>query len=278
MKKPLKKTMFEILISAILFYLILLVFLYFYQSKLMYFPETVAPDIHEFGLETVDIAEIKTVDGLSIQGWYFPPKAANKQTIILFHGNAGHYAHRFFKVAPYLEEGYGVLLAGYRGYGGNPGKPSELAFYEDAQAYMNWLIDEKDTAADDIVVYGESIGTGVAVEMATRFEIGALILESPFTSTVDIAKRTYFFMPVGLLMRDQFKSHDKIKNVKCPVLFLHGQKDTLIPIAFGRRLFEAATGEKYFVEFEEAGHNDIYDYEAPLHVLEFLRNIAGQKE
>ncbi len=253
---------------AAFIYLAMLGVLYMQQRSLMYFPDKSRPEL----IEHVQVAQVTTEDGLQLEGWYVPP-LTGMPTIVYFHGNASHYAARIPKVVDYIGQGFGVLLAGYRGYGGNLGSPSEQGFYKDARAYMQFLAD-KNVPLDKTVIYGESIGTGVAVQMATEYKGAALVLEAPFSSTVDIAQQVYFFVPVRYLMIDQYRSIDKIRNIHYPILIIHGAEDSTVPIQFGQKLNEAANDPHTFIAVEKAGHNDLYGHGAARHVLDFLRSIS----
>lgn len=261
------------LFIALLVYLAAVAFLYFYQRNLMYFPDTSRPKPSVAGVFDIELAEVATVDGLELEGWYFPPRDG-QAIIVYFHGNADNLGGRVPKIEVYLERGYGVLLAGYRGYGGNPGSPSEEGLYKDARAYIDWLVQNKSTRPEDMILYGESLGSGVAVQMATEYNVKAIVLEAPFSAATAVAKKTYFYVPVDLLMRDQYRNIDKIGDIDVPLLFIHGSRDNVTPVEIGRRLFEAANEPKTFVELPNAMHNDVYDHGAALHVLKFLSTIA----
>lgn len=273
------------LTTAALVYVIALCFMYLNQRNMMYFPDQERPDPAAYGAENiVEIVRVTTQDGLDLEGWYIAPQAQNKPVIVDFHGNAGHYGHRLPKMAGFVRAGYGLLLAEYRGYGGNPGKISEQGLYDDARAYMDWLA-AKGLEQGQTVLYGESLGTGVAVQMATEHSVSAVVLESPYSSIAEVAQSIYFFMPVKWLMKDQFQSTGKIAAVKAPLLIIHGAKDTTIPIRFARKLYQAALQPKSFVALEEAGHNNIYEYGAEERILQFLSgndfsvtNTKEQKE
>lgn len=268
-RKKLKSFFFK----AITLYVSLCIFMFFYQRHMMYFPDKTRPNPVEAGVPDVEILKVITQDGLDLEGWYFEPADSGKPVIVFFHGNAGNFAGRGYKVARYIKEGYGVLLAEYRGYGGNPGKPSEFGFYSDGRAYLDWLQKEKGVEAKKIVLYGESIGTGVVVQMASERDVAAVVLEAPYSAIIDIAREKYFFLPLSLLMRDQFRSRDRIGQVKAPLLFIQGGRDDVVPIKFGKKLFEAAHEPKTFITISQAGHNNLYEYGAGLHVLEFLSTI-----
>lgn len=271
--------MLNILFKLLLVYLGLLTFLYFYQRNLLYFPDTNRPDPVAFGvLGGMETVNVKTEKGEEILGWYFPPTGELKPTIIFFHGNAGHIGHRIFKIKGLVESGYGVLLAEYLGYGGNLGKPSEESFYRGARAFMGWLTEHREPDLGKIIIYGESIGTGVAVQIASEFSVAGLVLESPFSSMVDLAQLKYPIVPAALLLKDKYKSADKIAALNMPMLQIHGEKDRTIPIKLSRRLFENAQEPKTFVEIKDAGHNDLYNYGTQLHILSFLSTITLRKE
>lgn len=207
--------------------------------------------------------------------WYFPPSVKEKPVLLYFHGNAGHYGHRLPKVQDYLAAGYGVLLAEYRGYGGNPGTLGERELYRDGRAYMKWLEREKEIAPEQVILYGESIGSGVAVQMATEYSVRGLVLEAPFSSLLDVASKTYFFVPVRFLLKDTYNNIQKIGRIKAPLLIMHGRKDNVVPFWQGRRLFEAAGEPKKFIEIPDGGHNDLYNRGISRYVLEFLGGLDG---
>lgn len=242
---------------TILVYLCVLTALYFLQRKMIFYPDTTSPDITLFSTLGIENIEVKTTDGLNISGWWHKAKP-NKPTILFFHGNAGHHGHRVYNTQNYIENGFGVLLAGYRGYGGNKGYPSESGFYEDARTYIKHLI-KNGVAEQDIILYGQSIGSGVAVQMATEFpNVKALILEAPYTSLPDVAARQYFFIPVHFLMKDKFDNLSKIQNVTAPLLIIHGTKDKIIPATMSQTLFNTATSlNKEIYLLKNHGHNDL---------------------
>ncbi len=258
---------------AILVYLLFVAALFIMQRSMIYFPDTSRPE----PIQSAEIVKVVTQDKQELESWYFAPKISEKPVIVFFHGNAGNYGQRFYKVQSYLEAGYGILLAEYRGYGGNTGKPSEQGFYQDARAYINWLISDKKLKARQIILYGESIGSGAAVQMATEYDVAGLILESPFSSLVDVAARQYPFVPVKYLLKDKFVNIEKIHAIKTPLLVIHGDKDEVIPIALSKKLFKAARNPKKFIEFPQARHNDLYDYGALSYIMDFLTGIDEQE-
>ncbi len=216
-----------------------------------------------------------TADGLPLGGWYRAARD-DRPTLVYFHGNSGHHGGRAPLVGPYLDAGYGVLLAGYRGYGGNPGQPDEAGLYADGRAAIAWLADTG-VPADRIVLYGESLGTGVAVQMAVEHEIAGLVLQAPFTSTVAVGQGRVPFLPVGLLMTHRFDSLAKIGRVAAPILLIHGEADTVVPTRFGRQLFDAAPEPKTAHFIPAAGHNDLHRFGISGLVIDWLRNLPDSR-
>lgn len=253
--------------------------LYVFQRGMMYVPDRNRPDPATSGASDLATVEVRTEDGLSLTGWY-KPAAPGRRTLVYFHGNAGNIGDRGGKVRPYLDAGMGVLLAGYRGYGGNPGKPSEDGFYADGRAWLGHL-DSVGIAAADIVLYGESLGTGVAVQMAhERAKAGkavaAVILEAPFSSMGAAAQIHYPYVPAYWLVRDKFDSIAKIAEVGAPVFVFHGEADRVVPSRLGKRLFEAAREPKESLWLPRAAHNDLYDHGAAQAILGFLARYTGK--
>jgi uncharacterized protein len=234
-------------------YIIFIVLVYLFQRRLQYFPdpsEVPLPQGEEYlGLETVDLT---TVDGLHITGWHWP--VSRPVTLLIFHGNAGHRGHRLDWVRDLHSLGYGVFILDYRGYGGSDGSPTEEGLYRDGQAALQWLQHKKDLK---LVYFGESLGCGVAVELAVRHPPEALILQSGFSSALAVARKAYPYLPVRLLMKDRYECLEKIQKVSCPLLIIHGERDSLIPIGIGRELFEAAREPKEWFPLPGADHNDL---------------------
>ena len=175
---------------------------------------------------------LATQPGEKLVAWYAPAQG-DKPTILFFHGNAGEITGRSERFAYYQRAGYGVMFLSYRGYGESTGGPSETGLNHDADAAYDWLI-KRNISAAKIILVGESLGTGVAVQLAARKPVAAMALEAPFTSTADVARLSYWWLPVGLLMKDQFRSIDYLKDIHVPLLFMHGTDDRLIPLQMGR--------------------------------------------
>ena len=256
-------------------YIVLLTLIFIFQRNLMYFPGGPRPAL-EFQADP-EIITVHPDKGHYLDGFYWPA-ADGQPTIVFFHGNGQAYQYWVDKLAHYYKEGYGVLFTDYRGYGGQPGIPTEEGLYRDASAFIEGLLIEHAIQPEDMIFYGESLGTGVAIEMATIYEPKALILESPYSATVDIAQNRYWMFPATILMKDQFLSREKIRKMTMPKFFIHGDKDMIIPIRFGKKLYQYAPEPKQFKIVQGSGHNNLYDHGAALHILDFLRTLDADKK
>ncbi|MFN3077303.1 MAG: alpha/beta hydrolase [Alphaproteobacteria bacterium] len=242
---------------------------YALQRSMMYVPHPIMTSPQKAGVPEMSELVLHTVDGLALTSWYAPARDG-QPTVIYCHGNAGNIATRAFKVRPFLDRGYGVLLVGYRGYGGNPGAPSEDGLHMDAMAGVQHL-KASGIPLTRVLYYGESLGSGVAVRLAAESEPpGALVLEAPYTSTVDVARGTYWFLPVKQIMKDRYESVARIGRIGTPLLVLHGEKDGVVPVELGRQLFAAAAEPKEAVYFEDGGHVDLFDRGAIPKIFDFL--------
>ena len=232
--------------------------LYLFQRQLLYFPDRAHPEL--FGLQQLGVREVtlSTEDGLSLLSWYVPARPG-RPVIAYFHGNGGHIGYRAERLLRFSREGFGVLMAEYRGYGGNPGTPSEAGFYADGRAALAFL-DREGVAADRVVLYGESLGSGVAVALTVQHEIAALILEAPFTSVAEVAQQHFPYVPAARMVIDRFDSFSRIGRVKAPILVLHGERDRVVPVRYGRALFDAAPEPKEGWFAPDAGHEDLARY------------------
>jgi len=261
---------------ALALYTGLIGLLYVGQRSLMYQPGSHVATPAASGVDEMRPIQLQTPDGLTLTSWHAIPKDG-KPTIVYAHGNAGTISDRGFKVRSYLDQGFGVLLVGYRGYGGNSGAPSEHGLYTDASTAVEHLRKEG-ISESDIVFYGESLGTGVAVELAHRAAVKgmpfkAVILEAPFTSMGDAAQGHYPFVPAKLLVKDKFNSISKIAAIRTPLYVFHGERDRVVPQTLGRRLFAAAKEPKIGAWIEGAHHNDLYDFGVAPGIIEFLDGL-----
>jgi len=228
------------------------------QGRLMYFPAGDVPAPEQVGLTAVDAVSFQTTDGLRLNAWFVKaPGSSPHPAVLVFNGNAGNRAYRAPLAAALRRHGLHVLLTDYRGYGGNPGAPSERGLAADAAAARAYLAGREDVDAERIIYFGESLGTAVAVRLAVDQPPAALILRSPFTSMSDIARYHYPFLPVRLLLRDRFETIDQIRRVRVPLLVIAGGQDAIVPVEHSQRLYEAAGDPKTLLVLPEADHNDM---------------------
>lgn len=247
--------------AVIAAYVALVAVIYLIQDRLLYFPATESPERMRAALPELQAVRLETEDGLELLAWWCPPARPGAWTLALFHGNAGHIGHRLEKMRPHLAAGLGMLLVEYRGYGGNPGRPSEGGFAADARAALAFL-GGRGVGHARTALYGESLGSGVAVRLAADAAsagrpVGALLLEAPYSSIAEVAQHHYPWLPALWLTRDRFASIDRIAGVGVPLLVMHGADDSIVPLKFGQRLFDAAREPRELVVLPGAGHNNL---------------------
>lgn len=259
------------LVPLALLYSAALLSVFVMQRQLQYFPSHSNPTPVEAGLTDVQAHNLTTPDGETLVVWYAPAQG-NRPTILFFHGNAGSIADRAARLSYYQSQGLGAAFLSYRGYGGSSGTISEQGLITDARTAHAFLV-AQGVPAQQIVALGESLGTGVAVQLAADHPVGALILEAPYTAAVDVAALVYPWLPVRLLMRDQFQSQSRIGQITVPLLVLHGTRDEVIPFAFGQRLFAAANDPKTFVAIDGAGHEALFDPATWAREVDFLTTV-----
>lgn len=263
----------SLILALLLLYAFILLGMYKGQRKLMYHPDATQPELSDYALsESAKQVYIQSHDGLPLYSWYRKPSSPDKPLIIFFHGNAGHIGDRANRLRFFRDQGYGFLISSYRYNAGNDGQPSEENLLRDAQMVINWAR-ERGTPQEQIILYGESLGSGVAVSLAQNNISRAVILEGPYSSITDVAAEKYWFLPVRQLIHDEFDSQSYIGNLLPPVLILHGAKDTTIPLKFAEKLFAAADATKdKLVVFPEGGHIDLYDFDAGKEVAAFIED------
>ncbi len=246
------------------------------QRSLIYHPGHGAVEPSEVGLDRMVPVPVRAADGWIATGWYAPPSDPRAPTVVFFHGNGGTIANRAHKARSFLEAGYGLFLVGYRGYGGNRGRPTERGLYADGRGVLQWFTTRGLTEAQ-LILYGESLGGGVAVQMAVEHaEVAAVILEAPFTRLPDLAPPILLPGLAELLMVDTFDNIAKIAKLAMPLLVVHGDKDAVVPPAMGRAVLAAADTIKDGVFLPDAGHNDIWEQGGDNAVLDFLqRRVRG---
>lgn len=248
------RTLLSFLTVLLVSYLALVILAYLFQDRLLYFPSRQlrgTPAQRSLSFENVTL---DTADGERLHGWWIP--AEPERAVLLFcHGNAGNISGRLESIRRFHHLGLSVLIFDYRGYGQSTGRPSEDGLYRDVDAAWRYLTEVRGTNPTDIIAFGRSLGSGPATWLATQHRIGALILESPFTSIPDVAAVHYPWLPVRLLARSRFGNLHRIPHVEAPVLIIHSPNDEIIPYVQGRRLFEATSALKSFLKLD-GGHND----------------------
>lgn len=241
-----------ILIFVAAGYLGVLALLYLAQRSLLYFPDTQRYLPASLGLQAEEVP-LQSGDGTRIGAWHVPP-GDGMPVVIYFQGNGGGLNLRAERFKKLTAGGIGLVALNYRGYGGSEGKPSEAGIILDARAAYDFAASRY--GAERIVLWGESLGTGVAVALAAEKPVARVVIESPYTSIEDVAASVYWFVPVRLLLKDTFRSDERIAKVTAPVLVVHGERDTIVRIAFGDRLYALIPGPKQFIRLPDAGHND----------------------
>jgi hypothetical protein len=244
----------SILLVALLSYAGMCALLYFGQRSFMYFPDRARIPPAAVGLPRAVEETLATADGEQVIVWHVPA-AADKPVVLYFHGNGGSLAYRTERFRALTADGTGLIALSYRGYGGSTGSPTEAGLIADARAAYEFAAARY--PVERIALWGESLGTGVAVALAAERPVGRVILESPFTSAADIGASVYFFVPVRLFMKDQFRSDERIAAVTAPVLVLHGTDDNVVPIRFGERLYALIRSPKRFVRIDRGGHEGL---------------------
>jgi uncharacterized protein len=245
--------------------------MYAVQRSLLYHPDRKRTAPADGGLPNAEEVVLDTADGEKVIVWHVRPKPG-RPLLLYFQGNAGTLAYRAGRFAALTEDGDGLVALSYRGYSGSSGSPTEAGLMIDAEtAYRFARSQHPDTR---LVAFGESLGTGVAVAVATRHPVAAVILESPYTSIADVAASIYWFLPVRLLIKDPFYSDRLIGKISAPILVLHGVRDSVVPIAFGERLFALAREPKRFVRFPDGTHADLDHHGAIPAVRSFLAEFV----
>jgi fermentation-respiration switch protein FrsA (DUF1100 family) len=267
----LRRRVVRLVTAGLVAYLTALALLFILQRQLLFPAGQAPPSLERARLaDLMDPEKITTADGLELLSWYRRPPRDDAPLILFFHGNAGTIENRAMKAKTYIDAGFGLLLVEYRGYGGNPGSPSEAGLYADGRAALAFAA-ARGIAPGHIVLHAESLGTGVAVQMATEQRAAALVLEAPYTSIADVAQSAFPLFPVRWLVRDRFASVDKIGRIGVPLFVIHGEDDQTIPVQFGKALFAAASEPKEARWLPGAGHNDIAQFGIDAAVLDFLK-------
>lgn len=243
---------------------------YTLQRSFIYFPTPIQPNPQSLLTAGLQPIKLPVTNKLTLNSWYKSP-LPNKPVVMYLHGNAGTVRDRLYLTHQFISVGFGVLLLEYRGYGGNSGSPSERGLYQDGRAAMHFL-SQQGIPEKKIVLYGESLGTGVATQLATEYPICALVLQSAYTSLIDLARYHYFWLPIPIW--DKYDSLSRIRHIHAPILMLHGQLDRVVPYTQGLKLFKQANQPKQWHEFPNKGHNDLWDNNFALIITQFINQYC----
>ena len=245
------------------FYILLLIGVFFFQRSLLYFPSHRYVTFTEAAAnKSFEELPVRTADGLDLKAWY-APATTKPFTFVFFHGNGDCLASASETADPYITAGYGFLVAEYRGYSGLPGKPSEAGLYADGRATM-YALRSRGVKSENIILFGHSLGTGVAVQMAEEFHVRGVVLLAPYSSIPEIVQIAYPYLPAKYLARDRYENVKKIRNIHAPVLIVNGANDEVIPSSQGRQLYDLANEPKEFHSISGRGHNDAFSDLAPI--------------
>jgi fermentation-respiration switch protein FrsA (DUF1100 family) len=267
-RKGFARELMNLILGLAAVYLAICAAAYLGNRTFMYFPDPARVPPAEAGLAGVREIEFQAADGTKLIAWHAPAKDG-RPTILYFHGNAANAANRAPKIAMMLADGFGVFYLNNRGYGGSGGSPTEVRNVADAIAAYDEVAG-RGVPAKSIVAYGESLGSDQAVRLAAERPVAAVVLEAPLTSTVDVARPAYFWLPLGLLIADKYNVERHVGAVKAPLLILHGEQDEVIPVEMGRRIYRAANDPKRIETFPEGRHNDLFDHGAWEKMRDFL--------
>lgn len=264
-----------IAITIIGLYVISTLLLYLFQTRLIFYPGRLPADFRFRTDSPSQEVFITTSDREKINALFFP--GSRPDVLLYLHGNAGDLSGWQFVAEDFTPFGYNILIIDYRGYGKSSGSISEAGLYGDAEAAYKFLLEEKNFTPESIIVYGRSIGSGVAIDLASKKNCKGLVLESPFSSFSSLAnEKVPLFFP-SIYLKFRFNSIQKINDVRCPVIFLHGNRDTLIPISHTEKLHDRFQGKKMKVEVAQASHNDINAYQEYHHFLSEVMPVFFEK-
>ena len=271
MLKKFRKNLLQLILIIFFLYFFVLVFLYFYQRNLLYLPNE---NNYSGDKISVDIQKVKipTSDNIELLGWYHEKNLKDHKTLVYFHGNAGSLENRIHKLNHFKNMNINFLIIAWRGFSGNNGKPTEEGLYIDGKSAIDWLI-KKGVDEKNLILYGESLGTGVATHLAQNKNYAGVILETPFTSMIDTAKKFYPYIPVSLLLKDKFENYKKIKNINSPILVMHGEVDQIVPFFMGKKIYELANKPKYSYFTKYDNHMMEYDENLVLALKSFLKSL-----
>ena len=246
-------------IIAIIFFIYFLIVFYVYskQRSLLYVPNIDNYDDEPLTINADEVFILNS-DGNKLRSLFYKNPSNTKNTLLMFHGNAGPIENRFYKINKLAKYKQNILLISWRSYSGNEGSPSEQGLYDDALSAINWL-NNKGISIKDIIIYGESLGTAISLEVAQNKLFKGIILEAPFTSMIDAAKFHYPYLPVALMLKDKYLSSEKIINIKSPIFIMHAKGDDIVPFWMGEKMFDLANEPKQSYFIDENEHLVTYD-------------------
>jgi uncharacterized protein len=257
------KYLIIILLTFSIIYFLIVVLMYIFQRNLLYHPTENNYSNDQLSV-SVERIKIKTQDNIELISWYHNKNLNEYKTILFLHGNAGSLTNRIHKINHFKNMNVNFLIIAWRGFSGNEGYANEKGLYEDARSAIRWLksmgIKEK-----NIIIYGESLGTAIAIEVAQNRNFAGIILESPFTSMINAGKDKYPYLPIKLMLKDKYETNKKIKNVFSPILIMHGKVDNIVPFYMGQKIYELANEPKYF-----------YISEYDDHMMEFNKKLLNR--
>ena len=248
-----------------------LTYIYLFQRNLLYHPSDNGYQEDEINFDYKEIY-IQNKEGIKLKAWLHEKDLINKKTIIFFHGNAGNLRNRNYKLNELSKFDVNFLIIAYRGFSGNQGKPSEQGLYEDARSALDFL-KIKGVKEKNLILYGESLGTAVAIETAQNKDLAGIILESPFTSMVELAQKYYPFLPVKFLLKDKYETIKKLPKINSPLLVLHGRLDDIVPFAMGKKIFNKANEPKFKYFIDNDDHMVRYDQKLLDVIKKFISDI-----
>jgi len=262
------------LIALVLVYIFFLFAIFIFQRNLLYHPSV--NNYHKKNdlkkPDEIQKVEIITKDQIKLAAWFYKKDLKKNKTILFFHGNAGSLENRTYKLNAFKNLNVNYLILAWRGFSGNKGKPYEKGLYEDAESAVKWLKNEG-VLEENIILYGESLGTAIAIEIGQNKKYAGIILESPFTSMINMGKKYYPFAPVSFLLKDKFESYKKVSNISFPVLIIHGKVDKIVPYEMGRKIYELSNDPKFFYTQEYGDHMVEYDEKLLSELNNFIKSL-----
>ncbi len=270
-----RKNFLKLILLFIIFYLSGIAYLYFNQRSLQYFPDKNIASVEDYGVYQTKDLMIKNKDGTQIQVWYHTPKAGHRMVIYL-HGNAYNLSYRASKFRELISLGYGFIAPSYSGFGKSEGSPNMESILNTARSAVEFA-KEQGYKTDDIILVGESLGSGVATQIATEYHFHGLMLITPYTNIVDRAQEIYWYVPLKYLVKDNFSNEKYISQVNTPVLIVHGTNDGVIPHSHSEKLILLANEPKKLIIYEGKGHNNLEDQEIFGEMKRFLDNNGNKQ-